>query len=168
MAGLLQKDRKPTHRAQAANAAAHGWCGINSGEETDAGKTRTHGLTAVGGAKHLSGLRYGLRSWMRLVGLGCGQFWPDFLPIVWAQVAAGYCAVCGDLNRGAMLHRHGAAAHAPIAHSALHHAHSGGQLANAADDFNCFIELLHTRILNTFVLVLQTPQCFIWVSGFSG
>ena len=42
---------KTTHRARLANAATDGWGRINSGEETDAGKTRRAGLTAVGGAK---------------------------------------------------------------------------------------------------------------------
>lgn len=35
-------------------------------------------------------LRYGLRSWYTLLALGLSQFWPYFLPVVWAKVTAGY------------------------------------------------------------------------------
>ena len=157
-------NRKPTHRAQAANAAAHGWCGINSGEETDAGKTRAPGLTAVGGAKHLSGLRYGLRSWMRLVGLGCGQFWPDFLPIVGAQVAAGYCAVCGLLNGIASINRHGPHAAGPLPHQLHLRANLYGELGLCAVLVEVVIEF-HAYSISASLIEMQAPRSFFFLSA---
>ena len=84
--------------------------------------------------------------------LGCGQFWPYFLPVVGAQVAAGDYAVGGGLDGCAMFWWYGAAANAPVAYRALHHTHCGSQFAYAADDLYGFVELFHAHILNTFVL----------------
>lgn len=47
-----------------------------------------------------------MRSWLRLVGLGWGQFWPYFLPVVRAQVAAGDRAKCQALNAWAFFNWH--------------------------------------------------------------
>jgi hypothetical protein len=152
---LLFAEIKTTHRARRANAASGGCRRIEHGQDVaPLGETRHAGLTAVGGVKHSRGLGGG---WVACGLLG-GQLGPDFLPVFWAQVAAGDGAVSGGLDGCAVLGRHHAAPAAPVAHGTLHYADGGGKFAHTAYDQNCFVELIHARSINTFVFFLKHPS----------
>ena len=64
-----------------------------------------------------------------------GQFRPDFLPVIRAQLTAGDDAFCGQLNRGAVLSRNGLAFE-PSSYGCLYDAASLGQLLLRTNDSN--------------------------------
>lgn len=51
-----------------------------------------------------------------LLGGGLGQLGPDFLPVIWAKVTAGYGSSGGALDCEAVLNWHRASAAAPLMH----------------------------------------------------
>jgi hypothetical protein len=64
-----------------------------------------------------------------------GQLGPDFSPVSGAQLTAGDDAVCGQLNRGAVLSRNGLAFE-PSSYGCLYDAASLGQLLLRTNDSN--------------------------------
>lgn len=62
-----------------------------------------------------------------LLGGGLSQFWPDFLPVIWAKVTAGYGSSGGALDCEAVLNWHGASAAAPLMHDGWSHLNGLGE-----------------------------------------
>lgn len=91
--------------------------------------------------------RYALRSTNTRRGAGCCQFRPDFRPVIGAQVLAGDGAGRHALDRHTALDGDRASTRAPLADSWPGHAEQSGHLSDAADDFACAFDFVHSRMI---------------------
>lgn len=90
---------------------------------------------------------YCFSSCLRFVGVGLGQFWPVFMPVIWAQISSGNDAVRRALNIDASCHRHRAHQLRPLPHQLRLRTHCKSQLGLAAMFGEVFREL-HNRIIS--------------------
>ena len=78
---------------------------------------------------------------------GLGEFWPDALPVVWAQVAAGDGAGCGRLDGGAV--HDGDAARSPVRDSLRALTDRFCELCQPASGFASLVnDFVHGAMLN--------------------
>lgn len=128
------------------------WVGGQKGLDASAhqGRTAADDLAQgrVGGGLHLCPLR----GW--LLGGGLGQFGPDFLPVVGAQLLPCHGPARCHLNSRAVLYRH-RSTRSPVGHSALDNADGAGKLANPFSHGYCGVECVHGPILITNVIRTQ-------------
>jgi len=124
--------KKPTQRTNAGRAKAHVARGERRGTTKWGG---IHGAVHSGGA---GASCYSFHSCLRTICGAFGQFWPDFLPIVGAQVDARHRACGGKLNGDTALQRHLTHASSPLPNKLRLGTYGTGQI--------CFTAMLRNVI----------------------
>lgn len=108
--------------------------------------------------------RYIMCSWLRLVRLGWSQFWPYFLPVIWAQVTAGYRAVCGLLNGIASLNGYRPDSAGPLPHQLHLRADLCRQLGLCPVLVQVVIEF-HAHSISASLIEMQASRSFFFLSA---
>lgn len=90
----------------AAGKTGRGGPGVGMGKGGQRGHPGDKNVTDNGQQSHLDPVRYGLRSCLRRRGVGLGQLWPDFLPIIRAKFAPGHDRPTQNLYCWAFFNRH--------------------------------------------------------------